>query len=484
MRIRYAQPDRWRGDPHAAPSLPAAVQPAELVRDRPLVAAPQRADVQRRAASVDLEPLDDTFEIPRGFSIDRYLRNAWHLIPEPGPRPRGAGPLQPAGGAERGRGRVAQDAADRVPADDGTLDFHVTVSGLNEISWWILGYGDQAEVIRPPELRRLVAGHAVRMAAALPQRPRAGRRRQLIGERKRRTHLHLGRPAIYNASVVTSANPRQDAMFFSIDGGDGTGKSTQMERLCRWLRSLGHDVVTCRDPGSTPLGEAVRELLLDRHDLRIDRRSEMLLYMAARAQLVEEVIRPALAAGKTVVCDRYLLANVVYQGHAGGLDVPTLWEVGRVATGGVMPDLTIVLDMPADAAAARLDRALDRMEQQGDAFHARVRQGFLAEAAQRPDEIVVIDASRPIDEVQADIRRPRCKRRIEKRIANRGLPPSRLDSLQTPTPNLQSPTTCPGTVLKDTTTWWSSSAGRWGGGGWRAASCLSVRRASASGRSP
>jgi len=192
-------------------------------------------------------------------------------------------------------------------------------------------------------------------------------------------------------------------MFFSIDGGDGTGKSTQAALLCEWLRGLGHDVVACRDPGSTPLGEAVRGLLLDRHDLSIDRRSEMLLYMAARAQLVEEVIRPALAAGRTVVSDRYLLANVVYQGHGGGLDVETLWEVGRVATGGLMPDLTIVLDMPAEAAAARLERRLDRMEQQGDAFHARVREGFLAEAARDPNRMVVVDAARPVAEVQADV---------------------------------------------------------------------------------
>ena len=136
-------------------------------------------------------------------------------------------------------------------------------------------------------------------------------------------------------------------MFLSIDGGDGTGKSTQVELLAQWLRQQGRDVVTCRDPGSTPLGEAVRNILLDRHDLHIDRRSEMLLYMAARAQMVEEVIRPALEQGKTVLCDRYLLANVAYQGYGGGLDVPTLWEVGRVATGGLMPDLTIVLDVPA-----------------------------------------------------------------------------------------------------------------------------------------
>jgi dTMP kinase len=193
-------------------------------------------------------------------------------------------------------------------------------------------------------------------------------------------------------------------MFLSIDGGDGTGKSTQIALLAEFLRQNGREVVVCRDPGSTRLGEAVRELLLSRTDLRIDRRAEMLLYMAARAQLAEELIRPALEQGKTVICDRYLLANVVYQGHAGGLDVDQLWEVGRVATSGLQPDLTIVLDMPAVAASARLHRPLDRMEQQGDAFHARVREGFLLEAAKAPGRIIVIDASPPVDQVQSAIR--------------------------------------------------------------------------------
>ncbi len=192
-------------------------------------------------------------------------------------------------------------------------------------------------------------------------------------------------------------------MFFSIDGGDGTGKSTQIDLFCQWLRQQGHAVVTCRDPGSTPLGEAIRELLLHRHDLAIERRSEMLLYMAARAQLVAELIQPALQAGKIVVADRYLLANVVYQGYGGGLDVPTLWEVGRVATGGLSPDLTIVLDLPAEVAAARINRDPDRMEMQGLEFHKRVRDGFLAEARRQPGRIVVVDASRPVEIVQADL---------------------------------------------------------------------------------
>jgi dTMP kinase len=193
-------------------------------------------------------------------------------------------------------------------------------------------------------------------------------------------------------------------MFLSIDGGDGSGKSTQVELLCQWLRQQGDDVVACRDPGSTPLGEAVRGILLDRHDLHIDRRAEMLLYMAARAQMVEEVIRPALAQGKTVVSDRYLLANVVYQAYGGGLDAATLWEVGSVATAGLMPELTFVLDVPAEVAAARMARPLDRMEKQGEAFHARVRQGFLAEAAKAPDKYVVLSAAGTVDEVQSQIR--------------------------------------------------------------------------------
>ncbi|NQT37902.1 MAG: dTMP kinase [Planctomycetes bacterium] len=192
-------------------------------------------------------------------------------------------------------------------------------------------------------------------------------------------------------------------MFFSIDGGDGVGKTTQIQRFCSWLRGRGLDVVACRDPGSTPLGESIRKLLLDRHDLEIDRRSEMLLYMAARAQMVEQVIRPALASGKTVVADRYLLANVVYQGHAGGLDVETLWQVGRVATDRLMPDLTIVLDLPPAVATGRICRELDRMEQQGDAFRQRVREGFLAEAARRPEKIVVVGASRDVERIAADI---------------------------------------------------------------------------------
>jgi dTMP kinase len=193
-------------------------------------------------------------------------------------------------------------------------------------------------------------------------------------------------------------------MFYSFDGIDGVGKSTQIKLFCEWLRERGEEVVECRDPGSTAVGEAVREILLQRHDLALGRMSEMLLYMAARAQLVEQVIQPALAAGKTVVSDRFLLSNVVYQGHAGGLDAAELWKLGQFITRGIEPDLTFLLDMPPEAAAGRIQRELDRMELRGDDFRQQLRVGFLAEAKRRPDKIAVIDASRSIDEVQAAIR--------------------------------------------------------------------------------
>ena len=192
-------------------------------------------------------------------------------------------------------------------------------------------------------------------------------------------------------------------MFVSFDGVDGTGKSTQVELFVAWLREQGREVVQCRDPGATPLGDELRKILLHRADLNLRRRSEMLLYMAARAQLVEEVIRPALAAGKTVVSDRFLLANIVYQGYAGGLEMDSIRQVGRVATDGLAPDLTLVLDMPAAAAAARIGRELDRMESQGLAYLEAVRQGFLKEAPRLENRVLIVDAQGTRDEVHARV---------------------------------------------------------------------------------
>jgi dTMP kinase len=192
-------------------------------------------------------------------------------------------------------------------------------------------------------------------------------------------------------------------MFFSFDGIDGVGKSTQMGLFVDWLRERDFDVVTCRDPGGTELGEKLRPILLEKSDTPICRRAEMLLYMASRAQLVDQVIKPALREGKMVVSDRFLLANVVYQGHAGGLPVEDLWRVGDVAIDRVAPARVFVLDTSVADAVKRMDREPDRMESQGDSYMEAVRQGFLAEASRRA-EIVVIDAARDIESIQTDIR--------------------------------------------------------------------------------
>ena len=192
--------------------------------------------------------------------------------------------------------------------------------------------------------------------------------------------------------------------FISLEGIDGAGKSAQIDRLADWLRSTGHSVATCRDPGSTPTGNAVREILLDRHDLHLAATAEMFLYMAARAQLVDEIVEPALARGEWVVSDRYLLSNIVYQGHAAGLDPETIRVVGRVATRGRMPDLVLLLDVDLETSARRLARPLDKLENRGDDYRARLRSGYLAEAARQPDRVVTIDARVGIDEVSAAIR--------------------------------------------------------------------------------
>jgi dTMP kinase len=192
-------------------------------------------------------------------------------------------------------------------------------------------------------------------------------------------------------------------MFFSFDGVDGTGKSTQIRLLAQALREQGREVVTCRDPGGTALGERLREILLNHHATPIHRRSEMLLFMASRAQLVEEVIRPALAAGQVVISDRYLLATVVYQAHAGGLAPDDVWRVGEVTVGGILPRLTFLLDMPAARAAARRQQAPDRMEAQGLDYLERVRQGFLTEAGRFPHYVSIIDADQPIEAIHAEV---------------------------------------------------------------------------------
>jgi dTMP kinase len=203
---------------------------------------------------------------------------------------------------------------------------------------------------------------------------------------------------------MTPSNTPPAARFIVLEGIDGAGKSSQVEPLVAWLRGWGRAVTTCRDPGATAAGDAIRAILLDRHDLQLAPTSEMLLYMAARAQLVAEVIQPSLARGAWVVSDRYLLANIVYQGHAGGLDPDTIRQVGAVATCGLEPDLVLLFDVDLETAARRLARPLDKLENRGDEYRGRLRAGYLAEAARRPDRIAVVDATGDPAAVQASVR--------------------------------------------------------------------------------
>jgi len=192
-------------------------------------------------------------------------------------------------------------------------------------------------------------------------------------------------------------------MFIAIEGADGTGKTTQVERLCRWLEERGHRVVRCRDPGGTALGESVREILLHRESIPLNPRAESLLYMASRAQLVAEVIQPAIEAGHVVISDRFLLSNIAYQGYGFGLPVEMLRQIGLFATGGVLPDVTIILDMPVADALRRIQRSPDRLEARGIQYLERVRNGFLQEASRFADRVIVVRADRHPDEVQESI---------------------------------------------------------------------------------
>ena len=185
-------------------------------------------------------------------------------------------------------------------------------------------------------------------------------------------------------------------MFITLDGGDGCGKSTQIRLLAEKLQSQGYDVICCRDPGSTPLGDAVRNILLNRQELHIADITEVLLFTAARAQLVCEVIRPALKTGKIVLSDRFLISSFVYQCYAGGVPTGVLEAISAEAVGETLPDLGIVLDIPYEIAMQRIEHrdAPDRMERKGEGYHRRVREGFLKYAAESK-RYVVVDATPP-----------------------------------------------------------------------------------------
>ncbi|HMO35875.1 MAG TPA: dTMP kinase [Gemmatales bacterium] len=193
--------------------------------------------------------------------------------------------------------------------------------------------------------------------------------------------------------------PLQHGFFLALEGVDGAGKSTQVKQLADWLRSQGYGVTTCRDPGGTPAGDRIRQVLLERSTGAISPITETFLFMASRAQLVEEVIRPAMLRREVVISDRFVLSTVVYQGYAGNLDPQMCWELGRIATQNTLPDLTLVLDMPVAEVLARRHGPQDRMEDKGQAFLEQVRTGFLTEVAKHSMNHRLVDATPAVEVV-------------------------------------------------------------------------------------
>ena len=192
--------------------------------------------------------------------------------------------------------------------------------------------------------------------------------------------------------------------FVTFEGGDAVGKSTQAAALQAWLQQCGHDVVRTREPGGTPLGSAVRDLVLHR-DWSIAPRAEALLYAADRADHVATVVRPALDRGAVVIQDRYLDSSVAYQGSGRVLDPAQIRGLSLWAAEGLLPDLTVLLDLPAaDARGRRTERGFDRLEAEEDGFHERVRAAFLRLAADEPDRFLVLDAAQPQDVLHRRVR--------------------------------------------------------------------------------
>lgn len=192
-------------------------------------------------------------------------------------------------------------------------------------------------------------------------------------------------------------------LFVVLEGGDGAGKSTQLERLAAWLTEAGHEVVVTYEPGDTALGATLRTLLLDPASGDVSPRTEAMLYAADKAQHVYEVVRPALEAGKVVVCDRYVDSMIAYQGAGRVLDVAEVRHLTDWATGGLLPDLTVVLDVPVERAVGEMvDR--DRLEAAGTEFHERVRSHFLDLAAQDPGRYMVLPGREDRDAIEAAIR--------------------------------------------------------------------------------
>jgi len=191
-------------------------------------------------------------------------------------------------------------------------------------------------------------------------------------------------------------------VFVTFEGLDGSGKTTQAELLAESLRTDGREVVSTREPGGTPLGEEVRRLLLE--SLELSPWAEAALFAAARAELVERVIAPALEAGKDVVCDRYIDSSLAYQGFARGLGIDEVYDLNRVATRGLLPDVAFVLEVDLAVSARRVGGNPDRIEQEAPAFHRRVLEGYRQVAARFPHRVVLLDGTRTPDELKEEIR--------------------------------------------------------------------------------
>lgn len=200
-------------------------------------------------------------------------------------------------------------------------------------------------------------------------------------------------------------------VFISFEGPEGSGKTTQIGLLADHLRAADHDVLIIREPGGTPIGDQIRAVLHNIANTAMLPEAEILLYSASRAQLVGQLIRPALALGKIILCDRFADSTIAYQGYGRRLDLDALRQITTFATGGLLPDLTLYLDIPVEQGLERKRRALalnegewNRLDQEPIAFHRRVRQGYLTLAASEPDRWVILDAWRSIEVVQEEIR--------------------------------------------------------------------------------
>ena len=197
-------------------------------------------------------------------------------------------------------------------------------------------------------------------------------------------------------------------MFITLEGPEGSGKTSQMPILAEFLRNAGYEVVLTREPGGTPVGDQIREVLMNLKNVSIVPRTEILLFLAARAQHVEGLIRPALEAGKIILCDRFGDSTLAYQGYGHQTDLGVLRTLLDFSTGGLKPDLTLLLDVPVEAGMERKmdnDTEWNRLDAKSEAFHRRVRQGYLTLAEEEPERWVVIDAVRSKEEVQAAMRK-------------------------------------------------------------------------------